>query len=77
MNYSLHIREAIDLAGGPVATARLTGAKSYQAVQKWIEAGQVPARYCCALETVSGVSRKLLNRDWADIWPEFKEIEHA
>jgi DNA-binding transcriptional regulator YdaS (Cro superfamily) len=69
-NLSANIKEAIEKAGGPVATASLTGAKNYQAVQQWIVAGNVPSEYCPALETASGVSRLLLNKRAKSIWPE-------
>jgi hypothetical protein len=67
---SQHIKEAIDKSGGPVATASITGATSYQAVQQWIVSGSVPSEYCPALETASGVSRFLLNKRAKSIWPE-------
>jgi DNA-binding transcriptional regulator YdaS (Cro superfamily) len=67
---SSHIKEAIDKAGGPVATAALTGAKNYQAVQQWIVTGNVPSEYCPVLEKASGISRLLLNKRAKLIWPE-------
>lgn len=68
-----NIVEAVNLAGGPVATAVKVGAPSYQAVQQWIAAGNVPSKYCVKLEGVSGISRMLLNRDAAEHWPELAE----
>lgn len=65
-----HIEIAVEKAGGPVAVARLTGAKNYQTVQQWVASGQVPAEYCLVLEEASGVSRFLLNRKAESIWPE-------
>lgn len=50
--------------------------KSYQTAQQWIASGQVPARFCAALEATSGVSRFLLRpSDASQIWPELAEKE--
>lgn len=73
MDKSSHIAIAVSNAGGPVATARITGANSYQTVQQWLKAGNVPAKYVLALERASGVSRTLLCNQWAAVWPELVE----
>jgi DNA-binding transcriptional regulator YdaS (Cro superfamily) len=72
-NLSPHIKDAIEKSGGPVATAALTGANNYQAVQQWIVTGNVPSEYCPALEKVSGISRLLLNKRAKLIWPEITQ----
>jgi DNA-binding transcriptional regulator YdaS (Cro superfamily) len=81
MDKTSHIARAIAHAGGPVATAKKTGAKNYQTVQQWERAGNVPSKYALALETASGVSRRLLCREWLAVWPELadpaKESSHA
>ena len=69
MEKNPHIAEAISRLGGPVATAREVGANNYQTVQQWQTAGNVPAEYALELERKSGVSRRLLCRQWAKIWP--------
>lgn len=69
---------AVSQVGGLTEAARVTGAKSYQTVQQWIASGQVPARFCAALEMHSGVSRFLLRpSDASQIWPELAEKEEA
>lgn len=75
MDQTTHIQQAIAQAGGPVAVARLTGAPNYQAVQQWAKAGNVPPEYAPALETASGVSRRLICRNWQRIWPELAQAE--
>ncbi|WP_430795311.1 YdaS family helix-turn-helix protein [Achromobacter spanius] len=70
MNRTTYIANAVTNAGGPVAAARSTGAKNYQTVQQWIRAGNVPAKYALAMERASGVSRRLLCKQWEAVWPE-------
>lgn len=72
MNMDLrpYIEMAISRLGGPVATAREVGAPSYQSVQGWEKVGNVPAEYVLALESKSGVSRRLLCKKWPRIWPD-------
>lgn len=78
MDKNPHISKAVANVGGLVATAKVTGAKSYQTVQQWIAAGQVPACYCIALETASGISRyKLRPREAKNIWPELVKSKSA
>jgi DNA-binding transcriptional regulator YdaS (Cro superfamily) len=72
-NLSMHIKDAIEKSGGPVAAAALTGANNYQAVQQWIVTGNVPSEYCPALEKASGISRLLLNKRAKLIWPEITQ----
>lgn len=50
MDTRQHIKRAIDMLGGPVAAARVLGAKRYQTVQQWIESGNVPAKYAPEIE---------------------------
>ncbi|OAS93000.1 hypothetical protein A6I77_24600 [Achromobacter xylosoxidans] len=73
MDKNPHIAQAIANAGGPVATARKTGANNYQTVQQWERFGNVPAEYATALEAASGVSKRLLCKQWAKVWPELAE----
>ncbi|ANY17241.1 carph-isopro domain-containing protein [Bordetella pseudohinzii] len=70
MDKNPHISAAIANAGGPVATARKTGANNYQTVQQWQKSGNVPAEYAPALERASGISKRLLCKQWAMVWPE-------
>lgn len=70
MNRTSYIANAVKSAGGPVAAARITGAKNYQTVQQWIRAGNVPAKYALALERASGISRRSLCKQWEAVWPE-------
>lgn len=70
MDKNPHIAQAIANAGGPVATARKTGANNYQTVQQWEKSGNVPAEYATALEAASGISKRLLCKQWAKVWPE-------
>ncbi|MFU1915547.1 hypothetical protein ACLQ9F_16910 [Bordetella avium] len=79
-----YIPVAIANAGGPVSTARKTGAKNYQTVQQWDKAGNVPAEYAVALEEASGISRSFLCKQWRAVWPELanqstpkQEASHA
>ena len=70
--------EAVEKVGGQTEAAKVTGARSYQTVQQWIATGRVPAKFCAALESASGVSRFKLRPDDAHlIWPELKEATHA
>ncbi|WP_313064727.1 carph-isopro domain-containing protein [Achromobacter animicus] len=73
MDKNPHIAQAIANAGGPVATARKTGANNYQTVQQWEKSGNVPAEYAPALESASGVSKRLLCKQWAKVWPELAD----
>lgn len=77
MEKNPHIGPAIAAAGGPVAVAKITGAKNYQTVQQWIKAGNVPAEYALALEQASGVSRSLLCKTARLVWPELSQQEQA
>lgn len=70
MEKNPHIAAAIANAGGPVATARKTGAKSYQTVQQWERFGNVPAEYAHALELASGIPKRLLCKQWQKVWPD-------
>lgn len=70
MDKNPHISDAIARIGGPVATAREVGARNYQTVQQWEKVGNVPAEYAPALERASGVSRRLLCKQWAKVWPD-------
>nr|WP_321328471.1 YdaS family helix-turn-helix protein [Alcaligenes faecalis] len=76
MEKNPNISIAVSQVGGLTEAARVTGAKSYQTVQQWIASGQVPARFCAALEAASGVSRFLLRPvDASQIWPELAKKE--
>ena len=77
MDKNPHIAQAIANAGGPVATARKTGANNYQTVQQWERSGNVPAEYATALEAASGISKRLLCKQWAKVWPELAEQARA
>lgn len=77
MDKNPHIAQAIAIAGGPVAAARKTGANNYQTVQQWARAGNVPAGYAPALEAASGISKRLLCKQWAKVWPELATEEPA
>ncbi|PND34553.1 hypothetical protein C1I89_10240 [Achromobacter pulmonis] len=77
MDKNPHIAQAIANAGGPVATARKTGANNYQTVQQWERSGNVPAEYAHALESASGISKRLLCKQWAKVWPELAEEARA
>lgn len=71
MEKNQFITEAVKRVGGQTAAARITGAKSYQTVQQWMASGAVPAKFCAALESASGISRFRLRPDDAHlIWPE-------
>lgn len=70
MDKNPHIADAIARLGGPVATAREVGAQNYQTVQQWLKVGNVPAEYAPALEQKSGVSRRLLCKQWKKVWPD-------
>lgn len=73
MDKNPHIKEAIDLIGGPVATQKALKLENYQTAQQWIAADSVPAKYCRAIEklTKRKVTRQMLRPDdWADYWPE-------
>lgn len=70
MNSQNAIVEAVQNCGGLTETARKTGARGYQTVQQWIEAGQVPAWACPALERESGISRLHFRKDAQKVWPE-------
>lgn len=70
MDKNPYITLAISKAGGPVATAKKTGAKNYQTVQQWGKSGNVPAAYAPALEAASGISKRRLCKQWAKVWPE-------
>lgn len=75
MEKNPHISLAVSRVGGPSEAARITGAGGYQTVQQWILSGQVPARYCVALERASGVSRyKLRPREAKSIWPKGERV---
>lgn len=73
MDKNPHIAQAIANAGGPVATARKTGANNYQTVQQWERSGNVPAEYAPALEAASGIPKQLLCRQWKKVWPDLAE----
>ncbi|MYZ41397.1 transcriptional regulator [Schauerella aestuarii] len=57
------ISRAIDLLGGAVAAARILGAKNYQTVQQWMKVGNVPAKYCLAIQAKTGVPVSALRPD--------------
>lgn len=68
---------AIELLGGPVATARRLNLSGYQVVQQWRRSG-VPPIHCVALERETGgaVTRPQLRPDdFARIWPELAAQE--
>lgn len=75
MDKTSHIATAISNAGGPVATARATGANNYQTVQQWERSGNVPSKYALALEKASGISRRYLCKEWKAVWPELARLE--
>jgi DNA-binding transcriptional regulator YdaS (Cro superfamily) len=50
------IAKAVKEAGGQQALAQLCGVR-YQAVQKWLRTGRVPAKRVLQIERVTGVSR--------------------
>lgn len=50
MNARDAIEKAIDILGGPSNAARRLGVNRYQAVQQWVKAGRVPAKYCPLIE---------------------------
>jgi len=83
MEKNPQLRAAITKLGGLSATARALNAGSYQTVQQWLLNGQVPAKYCPALEELTGVSRRYLRpKDHFLYWPELatrptKEAGHA
>ncbi|MFU2050564.1 carph-isopro domain-containing protein [Bordetella hinzii] len=77
MDKNPHISTAIAKAGGPVAAARKTGANNYQTVQQWQKSGNVPAEYAPALEQASGISKRLLCKQWAKVWPELAHQSDA
>nr|WP_231891554.1 YdaS family helix-turn-helix protein [Achromobacter ruhlandii] len=77
MEKNPHISLAVALLGGPVAAARKVGATNYQTVQQWERSGNVPAEYAVSLERESGVSRKLLCRQWRRIWPDLADSEQG
>jgi DNA-binding transcriptional regulator YdaS (Cro superfamily) len=56
------IERAVEKAGGQIALAKLTGV-SYQAVQKWLRTGSVPAERVLPIEEATGVSRHDLRPD--------------
>lgn len=60
--------EAIKAAGGLTALARSLG-ETKQTVHNWRKRGEPPANKTLAVETVTGVSRRVLRSDWADYWP--------
>lgn len=66
-----HIQTAVEKLGGPTSAAKQLGVKSYQSVQQWVVAGQVPAQYCKRVESLTGVTcDKLRPVDYLMIWPE-------
>ena len=72
------IKKAMDIVGGAVKLAEMTG-KSLPAVYSYLyETRKVPPATCVAIERATGglVSRKSLRpHDWKDIWPELiKEV---
>lgn len=78
MDKNPNISKAVSIVGGHTAAAKLLGVNSYQNIQQWIAAGQVPACYCVPLEVASGVSRYLLRpSDGYLIWPELSQSEAA
>ncbi|WP_157810412.1 hypothetical protein [Achromobacter ruhlandii] len=70
MTKNPHIAQAIANAGAPVAAAKKTGARNYQTVQQWEKSGNVPAEYAPALESASGISRRMLCKQWEKVWPD-------
>jgi DNA-binding transcriptional regulator YdaS (Cro superfamily) len=70
------IEEAIRMAGGVAAMAAMLG-ESVQTVSNWKARGQAPANRCAAIESATGVSRRLLRSDWADYWPEMQVRDAA
>lgn len=48
-------QEVVRRLGGPVKTAAVLGAPSYQTVQSWTKNG-IPAEYCPEAEALSGIS---------------------
>lgn len=56
------IERAVIAAGGLQALAAACGV-TYQAVQRWVKTGRVPAERVLKVEQASGVSRHSLRRD--------------
>lgn len=56
------IERAVEAAGSQLALAKLCGV-SYQAVQKWMRARNVPAERVLQIERLTGVSRHDLRPD--------------
>lgn len=70
MDKNPHISQAVKAMDGVVAAAKTLGIKNYQTIQQWRRTGNVPPGYARAMEEHSGVSRKLLCREWQSIWPD-------
>lgn len=65
------IKRACDAVGGQSVLARSLDV-SAAAVNQWVKGVRpVPARFCRAIEDLTGVSRRDLRpEDWRDWWPE-------
>lgn len=56
------IHRAVEAAGGQKALAAMVGVR-YQAVQKWLRSGRVPAERVLTIEAQTGISRHELRPD--------------
>jgi DNA-binding transcriptional regulator YdaS (Cro superfamily) len=56
------VQRAVDAVGGQAVLAEKIGIK-YQAVQKWLRTGRIPAERVLAVEEATGVSRHELRPD--------------
>ena len=74
------IQKAAQAVGGQSALANICGV-SPQAVSQWMRGLRpVPIERCVLIERATSriVSRRDLRPDdWADIWPELQEPDHA
>jgi DNA-binding transcriptional regulator YdaS (Cro superfamily) len=67
------IQEAIQIANGQTALARLVGGKTKQGhVYYWLKVGRVPPKQAQRIDKATGVSRKRLcpDFDWDDEGPK-------
>ena len=70
------MQKAIDNAGGLTKLAASLGVMK-QAVNNWRTRGRPPVMYALRIEQLTGVSRRELCDEWAEIWPELRGIEGA
>lgn len=70
------IERAVRIAGGVSALAKGLD-ESVQTVSNWKARGEPPANRCAAIESITGVPRIELRRDWRDYWPELVAADGA